>query len=81
MNVAGILVVAVGVVLVIIALRGTQSDVFPGLFPKPGTGSMTVTPGGDILGPGISLPDSQGNCPSGYKKITGSAGNILCKKS
>jgi hypothetical protein len=35
--------------------------------------------GGDILGPGIHEPNSDGSCPSGTHKITVSGGKIVCQ--
>lgn len=63
MNSGGLLVLAIGVVLIIIALRGTQSSVFPGLFTSSGSDSTGNTP---TIGPGGGGVAGMG-CPSCYK--------------
>lgn len=60
MNVAGLIVIGAGLFLIVVALRNTQSQVFPFFFSN-GSGSSSGTGGSGILGMG---------CPSGYHPVT-----------
>jgi len=69
MNTAGVVVVALGLILVIVALRGTQSQVFPFFFS-----SSASTPYQGSLPPSGGTPtnpDKNGNCPPGDILIAG----------
>ena len=67
MNMAGIVVLGLGVFVLIVALRGTQGQILPSLF-GPGSGNSGS---GSSLPQCIVLPDSSGNCPTGYHKTSG----------
>jgi hypothetical protein len=57
MNISGTLIVVIGVILIIMALKNTQGALFPGLFPSSGTGSNppVVGPGGTGIA-GLGCP-------------------------
>lgn len=63
MNFAGLVVVAAGLFLVVVALRNTQNQVFPFFFNTSGAASSSSNPISTILG---------GNCPSGQSNVMGS---------
>lgn len=63
MNLAGLVVVAAGLFLVVVALRNNQDKVFPFFFNTTGSSAGGSTnPISTILG---------GNCPSGQANIMG----------
>lgn len=67
MNIAGLVVIAAGLVLVIIALRGSQSVVFPGLFPAANSSTPGYTPSQRTNG----ISPTNGSCPNGWILIGG----------
>lgn len=67
MNISGAVVVAVGVILIVIALRNTQSNVFPFFFSNPN--GTTTTPAAPVIGPGGTGVAGLG-CPPCYSPFT-----------
>lgn len=64
MNFAGLVVVAAGLFMVVVALRNTQNQVFPFFFNTSGAAtSGSSNPISTILG---------GNCPNGQANVMGS---------
>lgn len=67
-NTAGLLVMAAGAVLVIMALRNTQSAVFPQLFQTTSSASPST---GAVI-PGTNIPVTPGGkCPAGQANVAG----------
>lgn len=66
MNIAGVIVIALGALLIIIALRGTQDKVFPWFFSSSGSSSG----GGGNTKPTIpGLSCDTYKCPSGSQCV------------
>ena len=75
MNIGGLVVIALGVVIVIIALRGSQSSVFPGLFPAASSAASSTTSAVQNIKGNVQAtkPNPDGSCPAGtsYVAATG----------
>jgi hypothetical protein len=65
-NVGGLLVIALGAVLVVMGIKGTQHDVAPQLFGQTGTNTPTYAPG-HVVGPSTPnpIPGLPNICPPG----------------
>ena len=63
MNIAGTIIVAVGAVLIIMALKNTQGVLFPSLFPS-GSGTSGTGTGTSPAAPGNVPGASPGTTPS-----------------
>lgn len=79
MNIGALVLVALGLVVVIIALRGTQSQVFPGLFNQSSS-STSSSPQPAPVGSGSQLknPNPDGSCPAGTRPVLVSGGKVMC---
>lgn len=67
MNVGALAVLAVAMFLVVMAIRGSQHALFPGLFGPSGTNVPVFNTDPARQTPGWQLPDKNGKCLPGFR--------------
>lgn len=78
MNIGALVLVALGLTVVIIALRGTQAQVFPGLFSQSSSGTSSPQPAPIGSGSQLKNPNQDGSCPAGTRPVLVSGGKVMC---
>lgn len=81
MNMGGLIVLLVGAFIVVVGLRGTQSQVFPFFFGQ-GSGAVNPYSAANLGLPPVTstnqVPSVNGTCPAGSLPSIDANGNFTC---